>query len=56
MNDLREDFKQDDLLRSMSVSNKLYNNILLRSPYLKLNDPEVQYCIKREIILLVPLV
>ena len=55
MVDVRDDFVQDDLLHSMSISNELYNTNLLQLPYFEISGPKVQYCTGRELLLFVPI-
>ena len=55
MVDLRDDFVEDDLLQSISISNDLCNSNLLRLPYFEISDPKVQYCTGRELLLFVPI-
>ena len=53
--DVRDDFVQDDLLHSMSISNELCNTNLLRLPYFEISEPKPQYCTGRELLLFVPI-
>ena len=55
MVDVRDDFLQDDLLHSMSISNDLCNSNLQQLPYFEINGPKVQYCTGRELLLFVPI-
>ena len=53
--DVRDDFVQDDLLHSMSISNDLCNSNLQQLPYFEISDLKVQYCKGRELLLFVPI-
>ena len=53
--DLRDDLTSDDLMESMSISNKLYNKYLLLSICLKIIGLKSQYCQGWEFCRLAPL-